>query len=81
MAGGGGERKFGDIAARTHGIANLWQQAAYVWRTLPVPVIAAIHGVALGGGFQIALGADMRYVAPDARAWRSSRSNGASSPT
>jgi enoyl-CoA hydratase/carnithine racemase len=30
-------------------------------------VIAAIHGVALGGGFQIALGADVRYVAPDAR--------------
>ena len=30
-------------------------------------MIAAIHGVALGGGFQIALGADMRYVAPDAR--------------
>ena len=28
---------------------------------------AAIHGVALGGGFQIALGADIRYVAPDAR--------------
>jgi enoyl-CoA hydratase/carnithine racemase len=57
----------GDITKRTHGIANAWQQAAYVWRTVPVPVIAAIHGVALGGGFQIALGADIRYVAPDAR--------------
>jgi enoyl-CoA hydratase/carnithine racemase len=57
----------GDITKRTHGIVNTWQQAAYVWRTLPVPVIAAIHGVALGGGFQIALGADIRYVAPDAR--------------
>ncbi len=67
MAGGGAGQKFGDIAARTHGIANAWQQAAYVWRTLPVPVIAAIHGVAFGGGFQIALGADIRYVAPDAR--------------
>ena len=32
-----------------------------------MPVIAAIRGVALGGGFQIALGADIRYVAPDAR--------------
>ena len=52
---------------RTHGIANAVQQAAYVWRTLPAPVVAAIHGVALGGGFQIALGADIRYVAPDAR--------------
>jgi enoyl-CoA hydratase/carnithine racemase len=56
-----------DLAKRTHGVANDFQQAAYVWRTLPVPVIAAIHGPALGGGFQIALGADIRYVAPDAR--------------
>ena len=30
-------------------------------------MIAAVHGVAFGGGFQVALGADMRYVAPDAR--------------
>jgi enoyl-CoA hydratase/carnithine racemase len=48
-------------------IANLGQQAAYGWTEMPVPVIAAIHGVALGGGFQIALGADIRIVAPDAR--------------
>jgi enoyl-CoA hydratase/carnithine racemase len=67
MAGGAAEQKFGDIVTRTHGIANAWQQAAYVWRTLPVPVIVAIHGVAFGGGFQIALGADIRYVTPDAR--------------
>jgi enoyl-CoA hydratase/carnithine racemase len=67
MAGGGAGQKFGDIVERTHGIANAWQHAAYLWRTLPVPVIAAIHGVAFGGGFQIALGADIRYVAPDAR--------------
>jgi enoyl-CoA hydratase/carnithine racemase len=63
----GGAPALGDLAKRTHGLANDFQQAAYVWRTLPVPVIAAIHGVALGGGFQIALGADIRYVAPDAR--------------
>jgi enoyl-CoA hydratase/carnithine racemase len=67
MAGGSAGQQFADIVARTHGIANAWQQATYVWRTLPVPVIAAIHGVAFGGGFQIALGADIRYVAPDAR--------------
>src|ERR1700723_4299056 len=65
--GAKGAPALGDLTKRTHGIATAFQQAAYVWRTLPVPVIAAIHGVALGGGFQIALGADVRYVAPDAR--------------
>jgi enoyl-CoA hydratase/carnithine racemase len=38
-----------------------------VWRELPVPVIAAVHGVAFGGGFQLALGPDIRIVAPDTR--------------
>jgi enoyl-CoA hydratase/carnithine racemase len=32
-----------------------------------MPVIAAIHGVALGGGCQIALGADIRFCTPDAK--------------
>jgi enoyl-CoA hydratase/carnithine racemase len=49
------------------GPANFAQGAAWVWRTLPVPVIAAIHGVAYGAGLQIALGADMRITTPDAR--------------
>lgn len=48
-------------------IANLAQQVAHQWIDLPVPVIAAVHGVALGGGIQIALGADIRIVAPDAK--------------
>jgi enoyl-CoA hydratase/carnithine racemase len=56
-----------EAAKRTDAGANLAQQAAYVWREVPVPVIAAVHGVAYGGGFQIALGADLRIVAPDAR--------------
>lgn len=47
--------------------ANLAQRAAWIWTELPVPVIAAVHGVAFGGGLQIALGADLRYVAPDAQ--------------
>jgi len=61
----GGETR--DLTARTHGLANFPQQAVWGWRQLPVPVIAAIQGVAFGGGFQLALGADMRYLAPDAR--------------
>ena len=64
---GGGETKLRDLAARTHGLANHSQQAVWGWRKLPVPVIAAIHGVAFGGGFQLALGADMRFLAPDTR--------------
>src|ERR1700761_4373528 len=56
-----------DLTARTHGIANFPQMAVWGWRQLPVPVIAAVHGVAFGGGFQLALGADMRFLSTDAR--------------
>src|SRR6201995_3652119 len=61
----GGESR--DLTKRTHGLANFAQQAVWGWRQLPVPVIAAIQGVAFGGGFQLALGADMRFLTPDAR--------------
>lgn len=56
-----------DFTPRTHGNANRFQQAALLWRKLPVPVIAAVHGVCFGGGLQVASGADIRVVAPDAR--------------
>ena len=59
-----------NLMARTHGrdkLANAAQQVALVWRDVPVPVIAAVHGVAFGGGLQVALGADMRFVAPDTK--------------
>jgi len=46
-------------------LANRFQRAAYAWRELPMPVICALQGVTFGGGFQIAMGADLRYAAPD----------------
>jgi enoyl-CoA hydratase/carnithine racemase len=55
------------IMATEGRITHLGQQAAWVWQELEIPVIAAIHGPALGGGLQIALGADLRIVAPDAK--------------
>ena len=55
------------LERNTESPANLVQRAAWAWTALPVPVIAAIHGVAFGAGFQVALAADIRCVAPDAR--------------
>lgn len=44
---------------------NLFQEAAWAWRKLPVPVIAVTHGRCYGGGLQIALAADFRFTTPD----------------
>ena len=65
--GSGGDSGEGTPFDRDESPANAAQRGAYIWQELAVPVIAAIHGVAYGGGFQIAMGADIRYVAPDAR--------------
>jgi enoyl-CoA hydratase/carnithine racemase len=76
MAGGGTDGHGGDGTDRRSGspatieegrITHLGQQVAWVWQEVPVPVIAAVHGHALGGGIQIALGADIRIVHPDAQ--------------
>jgi enoyl-CoA hydratase/carnithine racemase len=69
MAGGGASASGGisSLTDRTHGNANTFQQVAMLWRKLPMPVIAAVHGVCFGGGLQIASGADIRVIAPDAR--------------
>jgi enoyl-CoA hydratase/carnithine racemase len=67
MASEGGSATSG-LAERVPGRGtNHAQHAVRIWNELPVPTIAAVHGVALGGGLQIALGADLRIVAPDAR--------------
>ena len=71
MAGGGSSERGGSgpllTQTQAESPANFAQRAAWAWQELPVPVIAALHGVALGGGLQVALGADIRLVAPDAR--------------
>ncbi len=65
---GSDETKEFDLFARKEGDpANYAQRTGYIWKQVPVPVIAALHGVSFGGGLQIALGADIRLASPDAR--------------
>jgi enoyl-CoA hydratase/carnithine racemase len=64
MSAEGGPRL---LARDGNGIVNAAQRAAWIWTEVPVPVIAAIHGVAYGGGLQIALAADIRFVTPEAQ--------------
>lgn len=65
---GGGEEVARTLLSPVDGsIANLAQRASYAWRELPVPVICAVQGTTYGGGFQIAMGADLRYASTTAR--------------
>lgn len=64
---GDGSRRGNPGALESSGVTHLGQQVAWVWQEVEVPVIAAVHGHALGGGFQIALGADVRFVHPDTK--------------
>ena len=63
---GGGQSGMGGIGRTDGRITHLAQQACHGWSEVPVPVIAAIWGHCLGGGLQIALGADLRIVHPEA---------------
>ena len=64
----GGEQVARTLLAPVKGSpANLAQRAAYAWRELDVPVICALRGVTFGGGFQIAMGADLRYAEMNTR--------------
>lgn len=66
MAGGEGTGVRVEVAIPEDSpVHALGQHAVYVWRQIPAPVIAAVHGHALGGGFQLALGADLRIVHPN----------------
>ena len=56
-----------DVGTRLGSARALAQKAVHVWSLVEVPVIAAVRGAALGGGLQIALGADMRVAGPDAK--------------
>ncbi len=46
---------------------NTFQRVAHIWRDLPIPVIAAIHGNCFGGGMQIILACDYRIATPDSK--------------
>ncbi len=48
-------------------VDNMAQRFAWVWTEVPAPVIAAINGHAYGAGIQLALAADIRFAAPDAK--------------
>jgi enoyl-CoA hydratase/carnithine racemase len=65
--GDGGRRESIPVAVPEGEITHRGQQVCWVWQEVPVPVVAAVQGHALGGGLQLALAADIRVIHPDAQ--------------
>ena len=65
--GDGGRRESIPVAVPEGEITHRGQQVCWVWQEVPVPVVAAVHGHALGGGLQLALAADIRVIHPEAQ--------------
>lgn len=62
----GGDRGPGDEAPRLTGNPHLYAQGARLMEA-ETPVVAAVQGAAIGGGLGLALTADFRVAAPEAR--------------
>ncbi len=54
-------------AQRQMAMQKLYSGVVRAMRACPQPIVALIHGAACGGGFSLALAADVRYAAPNAR--------------
>ena len=62
-----GEPSLAEAGGGTQDGMIAWlQQAFTAWEDLPVPTVAAVRGVALGGGCQLAAACHLRVAAPDA---------------
>jgi enoyl-CoA hydratase/carnithine racemase len=59
------ERRDLDADGKWQQRSRIWELNEAIWR-MPQPVIAAIHGFCLGGGFEVALYCDLRVAADNA---------------
>ena len=66
FAAGADISEFGDVEA-ARGISGSFRRAFDALERIPRPVIAAINGVALGGGLELAMACDLRVAADNAR--------------
>ena len=70
MKNGNPQKQINRLLERPSGygtIGNLAQDVSILWREIPCPVIAVLHGMCYGAGFQIALGADFRFATEDCK--------------